>query len=310
MIQRPSQPCPQCGRPLPAGMTCVCADADLRDLLARLELAPDQTDRRQHFERIRAEGSRVLPYLLAVLEEPSRHPWYYLRNVLAMLGEIGPLDVEAEALAVERIQSFLSLRERRQIVIAAIHSLARLGGPQAETLLIRLLQQKPGRTAGTHDSEGERLSPLDYATKLVEGLCIVRTESALRAVMSIGLGKRVTVTRRHDSLRQAALELLAGVDLGAFPSLRKEIQKKITSQLIHPRFSLRRAITGRNLRLDSALVASLRRTSGSEILELYRQLLGPDLPPAIQEIARQILAERESASDGTPPPDSKPIPGR
>ena len=292
MVERPSMTCPQCGRRLHEGETCPCESFDVRDLLARLELAPEQSDRRQYFEEIRGLGPRALPALLAALDETVHHPWYYFRNVIAILGELGSLEEDDRERAVRRLGQYLLLGERRQLVIAAIHSIARLGGPVAEEVLVAPLHRKPGRAEGARKADSEVLSPLELGTKLVEGLCLVGTHGAVGEVLAIGLGKGAALTRRGDVLRQTALEQLANLDLDAFPAARDELRRQIEDRVLDPSFSLRRMFFGRNARLDAALVGTLRLTRNPGVTDLYQKLLEPGLPPAIRESARQILAER------------------
>ena len=300
MVERPSMTCPQCGRRLREGETCPCETFEVRDLLARLELAPEQADRRQYFEEIRRLGPQALPALLAALDEAIHHPWYYFRNVIAILGELGPLEPADRDSAARRLGKYLLLGERRQLVIAAIHSVARLGGPAAEEILTAPLHRKPERAEGARRADSETLSPLEFATKLVEGLCLVGTAGAVGEVLAIGLGKGVALTRRGDVLRQTALEQLANLDLDNYPALRDELRRQIESCLIAPRFSLRRMIFGRNARLDTALVGTLRQTRSAGVGDLYQKLLAPGVPPAIREAARQILEERSAARPEAP----------
>ena len=250
------------------------------------------------FEEIRSLGPRALPALLAALDEEIHHPWYYFRNVIAILGELGPLDPADRDNAARRLGKYLLLGERRQLVIAAIHSIARLGGPAAEEILTAPLHRKPARAEGARKADSETLSPLEFATKLVEGLCLVGTEGAVSEVLAIGLGKGVALTRRGDILRQTALEQLANLDMDNYPALRDELRRQIESCVIAPRFSLRRMIFGRNARLDAALVGTLRQTHNPGVGDLYQKLLAPGVPPAIQETARQILEERPADEAG------------
>jgi len=300
MIERPSKTCPQCGRRLREGDACPCESFEVRDLLARLELAPEQSDRRQYFEEIRAMGPQALPALLAALDETLHHPWYYFRNVIAILGELGPLDPDDRDNAARRLGRYLLLGERRQLVIAAVHSIARLGGPVAQEVLTAPLHRKPERAEGARKADSECLSPLEFATKLVEGLCLVGTEGAAGEVLAIGLGKGVVLTRRGDVLRQTALEQLSKLDLEQFPALRDELRRQIETRVIAPRFSLRRMLLGRNTRLDAALAGTLRQTRGPVVNHLYQRLLAPGVPPAIRETARQILEERSTAGLAAP----------
>ena len=295
MIERPSMTCPQCGRRLREGEACPCESFEVRDLLARLELAPEQSDRRQYFEEIRGLGPRAVPALLAALDEAIHHPWYYFRNVIAILGEVGPLEPDDRDRAVRRLGRYLLLGERRQLVIAAIHSIARLGGPAAEEILVAPLHQKPGRAEGARKADSEALSPLEFATKLVEGLCLVGTEGAVGEVLAVGLGKGVALTRRGDVLRQAALEQLSNLDMDKFPLSRDELKRQIEIRVIRPGFSLRRTFFGRNTRLDAALVGTLRQARSPGVNALYEKLMEPGVAPAIRETARQIMEERSAA---------------
>lgn len=261
-------------------------------LLQHLMNETDQAPRRRFYDLISIHGVSIFPLLLEELENRAERPWYYLRNVASILSEMVRLDDDQKGMAITGLARYLSLRQRRQIVIASIHAVARLGGRLAEDVLTARLFEPPEQPGSGADGI-EPLSPAEYAGKLVEGLCVINSERAVSTVMEIALGKATPLVPQPESLQCFALEQLSRLDLNLYPVCRDLLSARIVQEITTARFSPKRIFSGRSLRFELTLVNALRQSPGVATSAVLQKVLSSRAPLEIREAVRRIMAEQK-----------------
>lgn len=267
------------------------------ELLILLMTENDQTMRKLYYNLVKVYGNSIFSIMLEEMHNPANHPWYYLRNVASLLGEMAPLDNEQKRSAAEVMARYIGLEHRRQLVIACIHGVARLGGNVAEMILINLMARKVAPAAGGEDDD--LLNPLEFASKLLEGLCMLNTERSIQEVLEFAMGKHSPLTNQHEALQHFALEQLGRLDLNLFPALRTKLMAWIMEELVNPRFTLKKAFTRHNVRLESAIASSLRHTRGIDSMVLLKKIMESTIQLEVREAARQILEEQDKDRTAT-----------
>ncbi len=282
--------------PLLAPFCLLFAEFAPTELLLRLMHEPDQSTRHMIYNLIKVYGDSIFDLLMHELQNPMNHPWFYVRNVIALIGELSLADTHRRRTVSRNLAPYINVLQKRQVAIAAIHSAARIGGAATENLFISLLNQKAPE-AGI-DSETETLRPAEFACKLVEGLCILNTERAIAEVIEIAFGKKIEVTSNQEIVQTFSLEQIGRLDLNIHPILRNRIYEKILKSIVSPGFSIKKALRGRKVREESALVCALMHTRGKDTEAVLEKVIESGAPPEVKEAARRVLEEHRRDGRG------------
>ncbi len=108
-------------------------------LLAMLRESSDRYERVRVIGVLAAIGPSALPALITELK--GNHPWYYLRNLVILIGDSGGPEHQA---VLEPLLADGDLRLQREV----LRAIAKMGGPESAGILCRVVSEAEDRLKG------------------------------------------------------------------------------------------------------------------------------------------------------------------
>ncbi len=163
-------------------LVTVLGDVLVPHVVEALASEEDRGKRGRFVRTLKTIGSPAFPFLIDAL---SSHTWFIVRNALNVLADIGTSD------HVSDIGSTLQHDDPR-VRRAAVRALHRLGGAQAEGLLISAINDKNAETQG----------------EVFTALGAMKAQGAIPALAELARGKRLLSDAK---LREAAIATLGQI---------------------------------------------------------------------------------------------------
>jgi hypothetical protein len=182
----------------------VFADLEPKNLLKRLRFEKDKEYRRLLLTIIKLHGPDVFPVIIEDLQASQKEArsWYYLRNLIFLLGKIPPPSDFHRYVAVNLIGEFLSSKFQ-QLRTAALSTLNVLGGESGVDYVLDALNEQNYTAV---DTKGEHLHK--YFNNLIAFLARYPNEQTLTALAGVVTGSKLGFVPNSDPLRQTAYALL------------------------------------------------------------------------------------------------------
>jgi hypothetical protein len=182
----------------------VFADLEPKNLLKRLRFEKDKESRRLLLTIIKLHGPDVFPVIIEDLQASQKETrsWYYLRNLIFLLGKIPPPSDFHRYVAVNLIGEFLRSKFQ-QLRTAALSTLNVLGGESGIDYVLDALNEKNYTAV---DTQGEHLNK--YFNNLIAFLARYPNEQTLTALAGIVVGSKLAFLPQSEPLRHSAYALL------------------------------------------------------------------------------------------------------
>ena len=182
----------------------VFADLEPKNLLKRLRFEKDKEYRRLLLTIIKLHGPDVFPVIIEDLQASQKEArsWYYLRNLIFLLGKIPPPSDFHRYVAVNLIGEFLRSKFQ-QLRTAALSTLNVLGGESGIDYVLDALNEQNYNAV---DTKGEHLHK--YFNNLIAFLARYPNEQTLTALAGVVTGSKLGFVPNSDPLRQTAYALL------------------------------------------------------------------------------------------------------
>jgi len=194
-------------------------------------------------------GGIIYPILLSELEESDEDtPWYYIRNLIYLLGRIVTADREAKGKAVELIDKHLDPASKRPLIMQCIAALMFIGTDDAVECLVSKLS--------LFEKDFDKLS-IEAANRIALALISFGTERAVKPA----LDHAFLNWSKEFSLRFIQTNLSPGVVSLAMNIIRREVRKM--------RFSF--SLLG-NMEKAANLLKAVSATHSPEIIALCREI--------------------------------------
>src|SRR5882724_941050 len=182
----------------------IFADLEPKNLLKRLRFEKDKEYRRLLLTIIKLHGPDVFPVIIEDLQASQKEArsWYYLRNLIFLLGKIPPPSDFHRYVAVNLIGEFLRSKFQ-QLRTAALSTLTVLGGESGVDYVLEALNEQ---NYSAVDTQGEHLHK--YFNNLIAFLARYPNEQTLTALAGVVVGAKLGFVPDPEPLRQTAYALL------------------------------------------------------------------------------------------------------
>ena len=182
----------------------ILADLEPKSLLKRLRFEKDKEYRRLLLTILKLHGPDVFPVIIEDLQASQKETrsWYYVRNLIFLLGKIPPPSDFHRYLAVNVTGEFLRSKYQ-QLRTAALSTLNVLGGESAIDYLLDALNQEYYTSVDVQSDQIQK-----YFNNLIAFLARYPNEQTLTALAGIIVGSKLNFIPKPEPLRQTAYALL------------------------------------------------------------------------------------------------------
>jgi len=182
----------------------IMSDLDPKNLLKRLRFEKDKEYRRLLLTIIKLHGPDVFPVIVEDLQagQKEMRSWFYLRNLIFLLGKIPPPSDSHRYAAVNIAGNFLKSRYQ-QLRTAALSTLNVLGGESAVEYLLEALNAENYTSVDAQSDQFHK-----YLHNVIAFLARYPNEQTLTALASVVTGSKLNFVQKSESLRLSAYALL------------------------------------------------------------------------------------------------------
>ena len=266
------------------------AEFNYSELFLALLHESDQGVRHLYYNLLKIHGEEAIPSILNELHNTTNSPWYYIRNIINVLGELSPFAENMRRKSLDVLQHYVTLTHHRQVVLSALIAVARISGHRAERILTDLLYHyDPPK--GIYIAE-DAITKREFAAKIIESLCLLGSETSIKEVIEIVFGKRIYLSDQQTAFA-SAVQSLSRLDLSIYPLLYKETISKVVKRIVEPSTSIKNLIFRRDAKEDSAILQIFRHTRGTDPEALLQSVINSKAAAEVKETARIIIDERK-----------------
>jgi HEAT repeat protein len=230
-------------------LVAILGDVLVPHVIESLASEEDRGRRGRFVRALKTIGSPAFPFLIDAL---SSYTWFIVRNALNVLSDIGTAEHVG---AIGKTLEHDDPRVRR----AAVRALHRIGGPEAEGLLITVINDKNSETQG----------------EVLAALGAMKVQRAIPALSELAKAKKLV---GDDKLREAAIATLG--QIGAEESI------PVLSDILRPKGLFGR--DGAQIRIAAARALAGMSTPNAK--DALRAALASETDKTTKETLKQLVS--------------------